>query len=189
MPHQFPETQASIDTQRLHLRPFSQADLSALAQVANDFKIADTTIAVRYPFDLKAAQEWIAPLEDYYKIGARSTWAITQASNGTLMGMISLSLEEGPNGKIGELGFWLGSPYWGKGFASEAGQAIVFYAFDTLHLPRLMAYHFTRNPASGSVLKKLGFYIIEEKLKAIHKWEVDEDILIYECLPPSKINQ
>jgi RimJ/RimL family protein N-acetyltransferase len=55
-----------------------------------------------------------------------------------------------------ELGYWIGRPYWGLGFATEASRAVVEIA-KTIGHKKLVASHFTDNPASGKVLRKLGF--------------------------------
>ena len=56
-----------------------------------------------------------------------------------------------------ELGYWIARPYWGLGFATEAGRALVDNARQSLRLNRLVSGHFIDNPASGRVLAKLGF--------------------------------
>jgi RimJ/RimL family protein N-acetyltransferase len=56
-----------------------------------------------------------------------------------------------------ELGYWIARPFWGQGIATEAGRALLDTARESLRLPRLVAGHFTDNPASGRVLEKLGF--------------------------------
>src|SRR5207253_4000228 len=61
-----------------------------------------------------------------------------------------------PEGEL-EFGYWIARPYWGRGIATEAGAALIANARDSLRLPRLVAGHFTDNPASGRVLEELGF--------------------------------
>ena len=56
-----------------------------------------------------------------------------------------------------EFGYWLTPDAWGRGYATEAGRAMVSAARYTLGLRRLKAGHFVDNPASGRVLTKLGF--------------------------------
>ena len=56
-----------------------------------------------------------------------------------------------------EFGYWLGKPYWGQGYATEAGGRVVAFAFEELKAERLNAGWFHDNPASGRVLAKLGF--------------------------------
>ena len=56
-----------------------------------------------------------------------------------------------------EVGYWIGVPYWSRGYASEACNALVDFAFQQLRLRRLHASHLARNPQSGRVLFKAGF--------------------------------
>ena len=56
-----------------------------------------------------------------------------------------------------ELGFWIGKPYWGRGYATEAARALVGYAFDKLGLTQIVAGAFRENRASRRVLEKVGF--------------------------------
>src|SRR4029077_20513221 len=55
-----------------------------------------------------------------------------------------------------ELGYWIGKPYWGCGYCTEAGHAVLRYAFNELRLHRVHARHLSHNPASGRVMQKLG---------------------------------
>jgi RimJ/RimL family protein N-acetyltransferase len=55
-----------------------------------------------------------------------------------------------------ELGYWIGVPYWGCGYATEAARAMIQYGFDVLKLNRIQASHFANNPQSGRVLRKIG---------------------------------
>lgn len=55
-----------------------------------------------------------------------------------------------------ELGYWIGEPYWGNGFAAEAGEAVKSHCFGGLGLQAVLARHFVGNPASGRVMQKLG---------------------------------
>ena len=58
--------------------------------------------------------------------------------------------------KRGELGYWVGVPYWNQGYATEASAALVDYGFSELCLNRIQARHYVRNPASGRVMEKVG---------------------------------
>jgi ribosomal-protein-alanine N-acetyltransferase len=71
-----------------------------------------------------------------------------------LVGAIGLGIE--PEHSRAELGYWVGVPFWREGYATEAGREVVRYAFEELGLNRVYAFHFTRNPASGRVLEKIG---------------------------------
>ena len=65
-----------------------------------------------------------------------------------------------------ELGYWIVPSHWGLGFATEAGQAVVAMARETLRIDRLVSGHFIDNPASGRVLDKLGFTVTGRELRA-----------------------
>ena len=57
---------------------------------------------------------------------------------------------------MGEIGYWVGLPYWNRGYATEASAALLDFGFDVLGLNRILARHITRNPASGRVMQKVG---------------------------------
>jgi RimJ/RimL family protein N-acetyltransferase len=81
-----------------------------------------------------------------------------------------------------ELGYWIGVPFWGRGYATEAGRAIVRFAFEEQALHRVFAQVFTRNPASARVLQKIGMRyegILRQHLK---KWDEYVDVECYGLL-------
>jgi RimJ/RimL family protein N-acetyltransferase len=61
-----------------------------------------------------------------------------------------------------EFGYWLGKPYWGKGYATEAAGRVVTFAFEELIAQKLKAGWYYDNPKSGRVLEKLGFKLTGE---------------------------
>ena len=78
-----------------------------------------------------------------------------------------------------ELGFWIGVPWWGQGYAREAARGMLQYGFETLKLNRIYAHHMTRNPASGRVLAASGMRREALLPKAVLKWGVQEDVVLY----------
>jgi RimJ/RimL family protein N-acetyltransferase len=140
-----------IHGERLVLRPFRPDDASDLQHLAGAGQIAATTLGIPHPYPEGAAEEWIARQA---ADPAMHHFAITLLDAETLIGAIGLDVE-GTHHRA-ELGYWVGVPYWGKGYATEAARMVVAYAFDTLHLHRVYAFHFTNNPASGAVLRKVG---------------------------------
>jgi RimJ/RimL family protein N-acetyltransferase len=83
------------------------------------------------------------------------TFLIAERTDGEPRIVGSCGLARRPSGAV-ELGYWIARAHWGKGFATEAGGALIDIA-RTLKLPRLEGSHFVDNPASGRVLEKLGF--------------------------------
>ncbi|NIP14843.1 MAG: GNAT family N-acetyltransferase [Pseudomonadales bacterium] len=166
-----------LTTDRLHLRAFVSEDAGSVRTLAGNLEVADTTLRIPHPYPDGAAEAWIAGLKAPSAGGTGATFAITLKANGELVGTISLmSIEAGHQA---ELGYWIGVPYWGQGFCTEAGQAVVDYAFTELGLVRLHASHFSRNPASGRVLEKLGFRHEGTRRGHVRKWGKLEDLEIY----------
>lgn len=88
-------------------------------------------------------------------------WPIFSFQDGEFLGCCGLrphNMEKG----IFELGFHLKSRQWGKGYATEAANAVIYYAFDTLRVSNLIAGHHPQNEGSRKVLAKLGFHRIDD---------------------------
>ncbi len=101
-----------------------------------------------------AAEAWIATHAAHFEAGTHVDLAVERPSDHALLGAIGLRIER--EHARAELGYWIGVPYWGYGYCTEAARAIVRYGFTDLGLQRIYAYCFTTNPASGRVLQKLG---------------------------------
>jgi ribosomal-protein-alanine N-acetyltransferase len=145
----------TLRTQRLVLRPFARDDAPALQELAGAREVAIGTLTVPHPYEDGVAEDWIGSLGQFWEHREALILAMATASEG-LVGTIGLVAVDVLHGR-GELGYWVGVPYWGQGYATEAGRAVLEYAFDDLSLNRVWAQHFTRNPASGRVLEKLAF--------------------------------
>lgn len=146
-------TGPTLTTARLVLRPFTLADAAAIQRLAGDAAIARGTF-MPHPYEDGMAEAWITAQQADFEQGRLVNFAVTLAVQQTLIGSIGMTLEQ-PH-RRGQLGYWIGVPYWNQGYASEAGHAVVQYGFATLELHRIWAPHFKRNPASGRVLQKIG---------------------------------
>ena len=111
------------------------------------------TLSIPHPYPEDQAQQWILQRPQAWRDNTALNYAITQPDD-TLCGSVSLGLDGLHN--QAELGYWIGKPYWGKGYATEAAEAIMTFGFNTLQLNRINATHFSDNPASGRVMEKLG---------------------------------
>lgn len=142
-----------LDTPRLRLRRFVREDADAIADLASNWKVASMLGRMPFPYSRADAVEFLErmALDDESKTDFVFAFTI---GGGPAMGAIGLHLREG--GAF-ELGYWLGEPYWGKGYATEAAQRLVQFAFEDLDIDRLTAGHFFDNAASGHVLSKVGF--------------------------------
>jgi RimJ/RimL family protein N-acetyltransferase len=138
-------------TERLLLRPGWAEDAPALARAIGDEMIVRNLAVVPWPYSLRDAEAFLAAPRD----PVLPSMLIFERTEGEPVLVGSCGLGRRPSGNV-ELGYWISRPFWGQGFATEAGLALVEMA-RALGIGRLEASHFLDNPASGRVLEKLGF--------------------------------
>lgn len=172
--------QPSLETARLVLRPFTLADAPIVQRLAGAVEVADTTQNIPHPYPDGAAELWIASHADRFAAGTVITFAIVLRATAELLGAIGISLS--PRHHLGELGYWIGAPYWNKGYTTEAAAAVIDYGFETLGLHRIQARHFTRNPASGRVMQKVGMTFEGIQRESVLKNGRYEDVAFYSIL-------
>jgi RimJ/RimL family protein N-acetyltransferase len=138
-----------LETERLVLRRFRLEDAPEVQRLAGAREVAAGTMEIPHPYPDGAAEAWISRTESDSR-----TFAVERREDGALVGAIGLRIE--PEHDRGELGYWVGVPYWGRGYATDAARAVVRYGFEVEGLNRIYAFHFSNNPASGRVLEKAG---------------------------------
>ncbi|WP_240047429.1 GNAT family N-acetyltransferase [Sphingomonas panacisoli] len=140
-------------TKRLTLRPGWPEDAPVLAQAIAHEDVAFKLSRLPWPYTEAHALEWLSTPKSESDV----TLLIFAHEQPTprLVGGIGLH-ETAPGGGI-EIGYWLTPSAWGRGYATEAGHAVLGMAQHALGLRRLVGRHFLDNPASGKVLRKLGF--------------------------------
>jgi RimJ/RimL family protein N-acetyltransferase len=169
-----------LESDRLILRPFVPADAPEVKRLAGDRRIADTTLNIPHPYEDGMAEKWIAAHPGIFAARQGVTFAMVLKPEGILVGAISLMhLTEGHQA---ELGYWVAPSFWNQGLCTEAGRLILRYAFSELNLIRVHATHLTRNPASGRVMRKLGFRHEGSRPKHRRKWDKFEDVEVYGVL-------
>lgn len=166
--------QPLLVTARLELRRFRLSDAQRVRELAGDRAVADTTATVPHPYPEGAGEAWISSHAGEWQAGRGMAFAVTPRDGGDLVGAMGLRID-GANDS-GTLGYWIGKPFWGRGFATEAAAAIVDYAFRVVGLNRIGATYLTRNPASGRVMEKLGMTHEGVFREATKKWGVYEDV-------------
>ena len=139
-----------IRTARLELRAPAAQDAASIARLADDWDVARRMSRLPHPYTLDDALFFLRAI-----VPNEMAWALTSRGDGRLIGIAGLAPGAVP-GQV-ELGYWLGRSYWMRGFATEAAEAIVAYAFDDLGLPALASGCFADNDASRRVLTKIGF--------------------------------
>ena len=166
-----------LATSRLLLRPFQPADAAALSHIAGDRAIADTMISIPYPYPREQAIASIETQSSELRGGRAFHFAMTLLSGQFLIGSISLRDIEREHSQA-ELSFWVGKPWWGRGYAKEAGAAVVGFGFDDVDLNRIYAHHMIRNPAAGAVMRALGMRREGLLRERVRKWGVFEDVAL-----------
>ena len=171
-----PAEQPTLRIPRLHLRPVTLEDAPDVQRLAGDRAVADTTLSIPHPYPDGAAAAWIEKHAEGFAAGRQANFAITLREESSLVGANGLVIEAG-FGRA-ELGYWVGRPYWGQGYATEAAGEVVRYGFDELWLGRIFATAMTRNPASIRVLEKVGMTREGTLRGHVTKWGRREDLAV-----------
>ena len=138
-------------TPRLLLRPGFPEDAAALAMAIGDKAIVRNLAVVPWPYTLRDAEAFLATPRD----PILPSLLIFERTGEAPQLVGSCGLARRSSGAV-EMGYWVARPYWGRGYATEACEALVDIA-RALRLPSIEGSHFIDNPASGRVLEKLGF--------------------------------
>jgi ribosomal-protein-alanine N-acetyltransferase len=146
-----------IVTQRLVLRPLEACDRARMIELANNWRVAKNLSQMPYPYTAASADDWLGKQASLWAGGKCVNVAITL--DGQFIGGAGVSVRDHGDW---ELGYWLGEPYWNRGYASEAAAALRDHAFEKLKLGHIVAGHFFDNHASGRILSKLGFRYTKE---------------------------
>lgn len=173
------QVQPKLRTPRLRLRPFVAEDSDTVQALVAERRVADTTLNIPHPYPEGGAASWIATHGPRFLAGEDAVFAITSGSEG-LVGAVGLNLALAH--QRGELGYWIGSAYWNRGYATEACHALLWYGFEYLVLNRIQATYFTRNPASGRVMQKIGMRFEGQSPQYLFRWGRFEDIGRYAIL-------
>ncbi len=147
-------TQPTLETPRLILRPFREEDIPEIVRLLQDPDIHRTTLNIPYPYGRAEARAWLKLQRQEFEQGRGHTFAIVRKEDDRLVGAIDIRPDQ--RHRKAEMGYWIGKPYWGRGYATEAARAILRYGFETLGMNRIYATHFAENPASGRVMQKIG---------------------------------
>jgi len=143
------------------IRPFKASDSGQVQALLSNANVAQMAGNIPYPYPENGAQVWIASHGAQERAGTAIIRAIVSLANGLCVGAISIDqIPRGLNAS-GNLGYWVGEPYWNKGFCEQAGHLMMALVAKDYGIKRLVAAHRIDNPASGKVLQKLGFNQLE----------------------------
>lgn len=140
-------------TERLVMRPPHEEDIPDLVELANDRRVADMLARMPFPYGEQQAREFIRRTAERTEGCA---YALTLAESGTFLGGAGLNTT--PRGL--ELGYWIGIPYWGNGYATEAAHALIDLAFRATEVEHVNASCRVVNGGSRGVIHKCGFQYV-----------------------------
>ncbi len=146
------EVTPTLSTERLLLRGVVSADAARLAELLGDPAIAPMTNSIPQPYGLDDAERWQTHCQalDWN----REAQFVIEHHHFGLVG--ALGFRPGALGRP-EIGYWLGRPFWNRGYATEAVRAALDWARRDWRKKLVVGGHFQDNPASGQVLCKAGF--------------------------------
>ena len=145
---------ARIEGERVVLRPLSHFDAPAMSRLGGDYAVASQTAAIPSPQPLLAAEFAVMSIEAHARAGLVFPYPITLDGN-EMIGMISLSRKSLDS--VSVIGYWVGRPYWRKGYGYDAAKALIQSAVKHLGVTRIHAKARKDNFASQALLNKLGF--------------------------------
>ena len=145
--------QPVLESPRLILRPHAAEDAGRLQLLAGDILVAQETMNIPHPYEDGMAGDWISGTGDKWRRRTGVEFAIVEKLSGELIGGMSFVELKGDEA---EIGYWIGVPYWGQGYCTEAGLAMIAFGKDALCLCKITARHLSTNPGSGRVMQKLG---------------------------------
>ena len=147
-----------IRTERLVLRPPLPQDASHIVERLGSKGVAWNLGRVPHPYQMADAEAWLEKIPQSWSEDSSYSFAITHPIDG-MIGCVSLRLLPF---EVWEVGYWLGEAWWGLGYTTEAAAALLHWAENERKIERCSSGHFTDNPASGAILRKLGFQPVGE---------------------------
>lgn len=142
-------------------------DIPNMVQYANNSKVSRMTLTMPYPYREKDAISWINMANEGFEDQNHFVFAICLLPDGDFIGGIGLRVNKRFNNA--ELGFWVGEPFWNKGYVTEAAGEILEFGFEQAGLHKIYAAHLIENPASGKVMIKNGMIKEAELVDHIRK--------------------
>jgi len=153
-----------IHAEGLVFRPATLADADAIVPLANDRGVSDNLLTMPFPYTRADAIAWLEKSIKSNEEGKSTGFLITrprrasgfaaESSDAEILGAVGCVFE--PTHRRGEMGYWLGRPFWGKGYATIAARVLIRHIFSTTDLQRVHATHYIGNEASGRVMEKAG---------------------------------
>ncbi len=153
----------AINTDRLRLRRLGESDAHTITRLVSDWEVSKQTISIANPYTLNEAHKFIRNGETDWQDGTQYVLCIERRTDNCLIGTISIQIYRKWGRRYGEIGYWAGREYWGKGYTGEAIEPFLVFCRSTLGLKTIDAKVFAENEASLRLLKRAGFREVTRK--------------------------
>jgi [ribosomal protein S5]-alanine N-acetyltransferase len=177
--------QPTVATERLLLRPFQMSDAKEVQTLANDIRVSESTANVPYPYTLGDAESWIGSHQSNFESRSSVVFAISLVSRGHIVGTVALNQISAFHRRA-NLGYWMGFPYWSKGFCTEAAKALIQYGNKEFEITRFDCSCLARNLGSARVMEKVGFKYEGRLVQYLNHKGKFEDILMHGLTLPER---
>jgi len=168
----------AIETERLILSQLKEEDLPFVTEYLQDKIFSDVTSNIPYPYTGEHAKFWMKMSRESFENNIGYTFAVRN-KEGQILGAIGLHDRDDDKA---ELGYWMGKPFWNKGYITEAATALIDFGFNELQINKIYATYFLDNPASGRIMEKIGMEkeaLLKQHLKKDGKYI---DVMMYSIL-------
>lgn len=168
----------AIETERLILSQLKEEDLPFVTEYLQDKIFSDVTSNIPYPYTGEHAKFWMKMSRESFENNTGYTFAVRN-KEGQILGAIGLHDRDDDKA---ELGYWMGKPFWNKGYITEAATALIDFGFNELQINKIYATYFLDNPASGRIMEKTGMEkeaLLKQHLKKDGKYI---DVMMYSIL-------
>lgn len=155
MPTTGPESPPELATARLVLRPLAEADLDTVVTLAGDGRVAEWTTRIPHPLTREGVAVWHGTHNRLGRGPGEHVFALRRKDDGALVGVAGLVVAD--DEKAAGIGYWVGVPFWNRGYATEAVRRLTVHGFGALGLSRIEADVFAGNARSARVLERAGF--------------------------------
>jgi len=160
---------------KFQIRPYARGDVTALVKYGNNHEVwKNLRDRFPHPYTRALAIDWVQharrqrPVQDFAIAGELE-----------LIGGIGVHVQDDVYRRSAEIGYWLGEPFWGRGIATAAVDAMTDYTFAKFPVVRIYAHVFDGNPASERVLEKVGYECEGRLRKSVYKDGALLDQLVY----------
>lgn len=172
-----------LQAQRLQLRALAEGDAPGLWPLLSDGRLTPF-LAWEPHRSIEETEGMVAALIEAQQAGMGFHWVASHA--GQIVGLVSLIDVRRQHRcwtlNRAELAYWIGLPYQGQGYATEAAAVVAEFGFARLQLHKIRVYHAADNPASGRTIEKLGFRFVGEEKEAFQKDGIWHHLCHFEML-------